>query len=290
MRIAVIGANGQLGVDICAALTSAGHEVVGLTHADIEILDANSVASIFAARRPEAIVNTAAMHQVDRCEEDPAKAFAINGIGVRNVAQAAATIGAYLLHVSTDYVFDGSKQAPYIETDAPKPLNVYGNTKLAGEYFTLTSGGEAAVLRVSGIYGASPCRAKGGLNFVRLMLKLAAERPEIRVVDDEILSPTYTVDIAQQAAMLVNARRPGLFHGTAQGSCSWYEFARMIFSLTGTKANLQKARPGEFPAKVRRPSYSVLDNAALAAAGIDIMPVWSDGLARYLKQIGYSMP
>lgn len=290
MRIVVLGANGQLGVDICAALTSAGHEVVGLTHADIEIVDANSVATIFAARRPEAIVNTAAMHHVDRCEEDPAKAFAINGIGIRNVAQAAATIGAYFLHVSTDYVFDGTKQAPYVETDAPKPLNVYGNSKLAGEYFTLTSGGEAAVLRVSGIYGASPCRAKGGLNFVRLMLKLAAERPEIRVVDDEILTPTYTVDIAQQVAMLVNARRPGLFHGTAQGSCSWYEFASTIFSLTGTKANLQKARPGEFPAKVRRPSYSVLDNAALAAAGIDIMPAWSDGLARYLKQIGYAIP
>ena len=286
MRIVVIGADGQLGVDICAALTSAGHEVVGLTHANIEIVDANSIATIFAAKHPEAIVNTAAMHHVERCEEDPANAFAINGIGVRNVAQAAATIGAYLIHISTDYVFDGSKQAPYLETDAPKPLNVYGNTKLAGEYFTLTSEGEAAVLRVSALYGASPCRAKGGLNFVRVMLKLAAERSEIRVVDDEILTPTYTIDIAQQVAKLVNARKPGLFHGTAQGSCSWYEFARKIFSLTGTKTELKKARPGEFSAKVRRPSYSVLDNAALAAAGIDIMPAWSDGLARYLKQIG----
>src|SRR5262249_13326099 len=122
---------------------------------------------------------------------------------------------------------------------------------------------EGAVVRVSGVYGNNPCRAKGGLNFVRLMLKLANERPEIRVVDDEILTPTYSVDIARQVMKLIGDRVPGLFHGTAQGECSWYQFAQQVFEKSGTRANLQKARPGEFPAKVPRPSYSVLENSHL---------------------------
>lgn len=283
MKVAVVGANGQLGADICAALEQAGHQVVGMTHADIELGDEASVAAALDESRPDAVVNTAAMHNVEQCEADQARAFAINAIGVRNLARRCEAAAAYLLHIGTDYVFDGAKRAPYLESDAPSPLNVYGNSKLAGEYFVLNSCRKGAVLRVSGVYGSHPCRAKGGMNFVKLMLKLAAERPEIRVVDDEVLTPTYTVDIARQVALLVARQEPGLMHGTAQGACSWYAFAAKIFELSGTRANLQKARPGEFPAKVPRPSYSVLENRALARSGIDIMPSWEDGLARYLK-------
>lgn len=282
MKAVVIGATGQLGVDICQAFEAAGHEVVPLGHDRIEISDPASVDSVIGSIAPAVIINTAAMHHVEQCENDPAKAFAVNGIGNRNLAHASEAAGAYFLNISTDYVFDGAKNAPYLESDAPMPLNVYGNTKLAGEYFALTRCKEGAVLRVSGVYGSNPCRAKGGMNFVRLMLKLAAERPELRVVDDEILTPTYTVDIARQVLKLAEARAPGLYHGTAQGQCSWYQFASAIFEITGTKANLQKARPGEFPAKVARPSYSVLENQALKAKGLDIMPGWRDGLERYL--------
>lgn len=285
MKVAVIGASGQLGMDICAAFREAGHDVAELTHAEIEITDAETVKAVLAAIAPQAIINTAAMHHVEQCEADPARSYAVNGIGTRNLARAAAELDAYFLHVSTDYVFDGTKAAPYVETDAPRPLNVYGNTKLAGEHFALTACPKGAVLRVSGVYGTNPCRAKGGMNFVRLMLKLAAERPELRVVDDEILTPTYTVDIARQIVKLAEAGATGLFHGTAQGACSWHEFAMAIFEISGTTANLQKARPGEFPAKVPRPSYSVLENAALKARGLDVMPHWRDGLTRYLSNI-----
>ena len=282
MKVAVIGSNGQLGVDVCIALEKAGHSVTPLSHAEIEISDRASVTAVLQSIGPAAVVNTAAMHNVEQCEGDPVKAFAVNGIGTRNLAQSCEALGTYFLTISTDYVFDGAKAAPYIETDAPLPLNVYGNTKLSGEHFALTACREGAVLRVSGVYGSNPCRAKGGMNFVRMMLKLAAEKPELRVVDYEILTPTYTVDISNQIVKIVEARAPGLFHGTAQGACSWHEFASAIFEISGTKANLQKANLGEFSAKVARPTYSVLDNAALKAQGLDIMPDWRDGLTRYL--------
>jgi dTDP-4-dehydrorhamnose reductase len=285
MKVAVIGSNGQLGTDVVFTLSDAGYDVARLTHSDIEISDENSVGSVLNALKPEAIVNTAAMHNVEQCEKDALRAFSINGLGARNLANWCSGADAYFLHVSTDYVFDGAKNSPYLEADPPLPLNVYGVSKLAGEYFVLNECSRSAVLRVSGVYGAHPCRAKGGLNFVRLMLKLATERPELRVVDDEILTPSYSRDIAQQIKALIERRASGLFHGTAQGQCSWFEFAGAIFEITGVQANLQKARPGEFPSKVARPSYSVLENANLKALGSDVMPHWRDGLERYLKEI-----
>jgi dTDP-4-dehydrorhamnose reductase len=285
VRVAVIGANGQLGVDICTAFEESGHEVAALTHEKIEISDQDSVIAALHATRASAIVNTAAMHNVEQCENDASRAFAVNAIGARNLARACDELGIYLLHVSTDYVFDGAKRKPYTEVDAPLPLNIYGNSKLAGEHFVRTSCREGAVLRVSGVYGTNPCRAKGGLNFVRLMLKLARERPEIRVVDSEILSPTYSRDIARQVVILVKNRVSGLFHGTAQGECSWFRFAQEIFTLSRTNVRLVTALPGEFPTKVARPSYSVLENRNLAAVGLDIMTPWQDGLKRYLAAV-----
>jgi dTDP-4-dehydrorhamnose reductase len=286
MKIAVIGANGQLGTDVAKAMEANGYTTSRLTHSDIEISDEASVAATLGELRPKAVINTAAFHNVDHCERQPMQAFAVNALGVRNLARYCAGAGVYLLHVSTDYVFDGVKRAPYVETDYALPLNTYGNSKLAGEHYVRTICPTAAIMRVSGVYGANPCRAKSGLNFVSLMLKLAGERTEIRVVDDEILTPTYAVDIARQAVELVKCHAPGLFHATAQGSCSWYEFARYVFDKSATSVNLQKALPDEFPAKVARPSYSVLDNASLRSIGLDVMPSWQDGLERYLAEAG----
>jgi len=167
----------------------------------------------------------------------------------------------------------------------PNPLNVYGNTKLSGELFVRTIANKYFVLRVSSLYGMNLCRAKGGRNFVTLMLKLAKERDEVRVVNDEILTPTYTVDIARQIVHLLQCTDYGLFHVSAQESCSWYEFAGKIFEITNASVHLSKADPGEFPAKVPRPKYSVLENKALQSVGLDIMPHWSVGLQKYLKAI-----
>lgn len=182
------------------------------------------------------------------------------------VADWAQKADATVAYISTDYVFDGKKASPYVETDVASPLNAYGISKLAGEHCTAAAVPKHFVLRVSAIYGHQPCRAKGGLNFVELMLKLARERDKLRVVDDEFVSPTPTVQIAQQLVALSRSNQYGLYHGTAEGSCSWYEFAREIFNVTGTQVRLEKADPGEFPAKVKRPKYSVLENSALKAA------------------------
>jgi dTDP-4-dehydrorhamnose reductase len=282
MKVAVLGANGQLGSDACAAFARNGDEVIGLTHAHLELSSAESVDAALTSANPEMIVNTAAMHHVDKCQNDPAHALQANAIGARNVADWARRAGIPVMYVSTDYVFDGKKGAPYVETDAPNPLNAYGISKLAGEHFTASLAEKHFIIRVSAIYGHQPCRGKGGLNFVELMLKLAQERDELRVVDEEFVTPTPTAQIAAQILALAHSNCYGLYHATAEGECSWYEFAREIFNCTGTKVRLNKASSSEFPAKVPRPSYSVLENHALKAAQLNVYTHWREGLHGYL--------
>lgn len=282
MKIAIIGANGQLGSDILRAFAENGDEVYASSHSDADITDFDSISRALALRVPDVIVNTAAMHHVETCEREPEMAFAVNALGARNLARVANDLGAVLVHISTDYVFDGSRTDPYSEEDAPRPLNVYGNTKLAGEYFVRSTAEKHFVLRTSALYGKRPCRGKGGLNFVELMLKLATELPEVRVVDSEVVSPTNTAELAKQVVGLSRSDCFGLYHATAEGSCSWYEFAREIFDLTNTSVDLRIAAPNEFPAKVPRPQYSVLENHALKLLGLNTFGLWRDGLAHYL--------
>jgi dTDP-4-dehydrorhamnose reductase len=282
MKIAVIGANGQLGSDLVAAFSENGDAVSGLTHSDIEISELPSVSLSLEEVRPQVIVNTAAMHHVENCEREPEKAFAVNALGPRNLAIVARDLGAALMHVSTDYVFDGSKGSPYVEEDNPQPLNAYGITKLAGEQFVRATTAKHFVIRTSGLYGKSPCRAKGGLNFIELMLKLAKERGEVRVVDSEVVTPTSTAELAQQIVQLSRSDCYGLYHATAEGSCSWHEFAREIFAITETPVRLKVAAADEFPAKVARPKYSVLENRALKSHGLNAFKPWQDALHKYL--------
>ena len=282
MKIAVIGANGQLGTDLVAAFAAEGDGVCALTHSDIEITDLSSVSGALKTIEPYLIVNTAAMHNVESCESAPEKAFAVNSLGPRNLAIVARGLGATLMHVSTDYVFDGTKGSPYTEEDNPQPLSVYGNTKLAGEYFVRSTMAKHFVIRTSALYGKSPCRAKQGLNFVELMLKLAKERGEVRVVDSEVVTPTSTAELAQQMVQLSHSDSYGLYHATAEGSCSWYEFAREIFTITDTPVRLKVAAPDEFPAKVPRPKYSVLENQGLKRRGLNSFKPWQDALHKYL--------
>ncbi len=282
MKIAVIGANGQLGTDVVRAFAEHGDEVCALTHAEIETASLESVRSALAKVAPQIIVNTAAMHHVENCEQEPEKAFSVNALGPRNLALVARDLGAVLMHVSTDYVFDGRKGNPYEETDCPRPLNVYGNTKLAGEYFVQGVLDRHFVVRTSGLYGKAPCRAKGGRNFVELMLKLAKDRGEVKVVDSEWVTPTSTRELARQMTVLSRSDAYGLYHATAEGSCSWHEFAREIFAMTHTKVNLKVAGADEFPAKVPRPKYSVLENSALKLRGLNTFGPWQEGLCEYL--------
>ena len=284
MKITLIGANGQLGSDLVKVLRPV-HDLIPLTHADVEITDRGSVDAMMQAHRPDLVMNMAAFHKVDACEEQIEPTFAVNTYGVRNLALACRAQGAALLHMSSDYVFGGDKTraTPYIETDAPAPINVYGVAKLAGEYFIRYLTDRYFILRVTGLYGVAGSSGKGG-NFVELMLRLAKEGRPIRVVDDQRMTPTYTVDLAQQIAALIETERYGLYHATNQGSCTWYEFAAEIFRQSGLAPNLSKAKTGDFGEKATRPAYSVLENKALQSIGLDQMRPWQESLAAYLAE------
>jgi dTDP-4-dehydrorhamnose reductase len=283
MKIAIIGANGQLGSDLYEVL-SPDHEVKGLNHSDIEITDIDSVRKVVTALKPDVLLNTAAYHIVPDAEKFQEKAFQINGIGALNLAKICQETGTRLVHYSTDYVFDGEKRKPYTEEDRPNPLNVYANTKLSGEYFALNYCDTSFVVRVSGIYGKVPCRAKGG-NFVSTMLKLAKEKPEVRVVNDEVLTPTPTLWIAKNTSDLIKTDAFGLYHMSCEGEVSWYEFARTIWDTYKLSTPLHPASVKDFPLIVKRPFYSVLDNHNLKKIRINNMPDWKEALISFLKSI-----
>lgn len=280
MRIAIFGSEGQLGSALIEALHA--HDVVAIREAQADVGDVDAVRRVVDDARPECVINAAAMTHVDRCETDPAPAFIVNAIGARNVARAAAAAGATLVLVSTDYVFDGEKGAAYVETDTPNPLGVYGMSKFAGELFAALECDRCFVVRTSGLYGTAPCVGKG-TNFVETMLRLAGERDELTVVEDERLTPTFADDLAVQIRTLIESPpAPGIYHATNAGECSWYEFAEEIFRLEGLEVAVRPIPASDWKTPTRRPANSVLENAALAAAGIDVMPDWKDALSRYL--------
>jgi len=282
MKVAVIGGNGQLGTDVVRTFQEDGHEAVALSHENVDIANGDSVARVLKDLRPDAVVNTAAMHHVENCERDAERAFAVNGLGARNVAQVARDLGAAVVHISTDYVFDGERLTPYEESDCPQPLNVYGASKLAGECLVRCVTEKHFIVRTSALYGEAPCRAKGGRNFVELMLKLAKDGKEVRVVDSEWVTPTSTRELARQVLALCKTDAHGLYHATAEGSCSWYEFARTIFEAAGIDVNVTPVARNAFPTTVARPRYSVLENKALKQRGVNVFGQWQQGLYEYL--------
>jgi dTDP-4-dehydrorhamnose reductase len=250
----------------------------------VDICDAEGTRGLITEARPQVVINTAAAHNVPKCEESPATAFAVNASGARNVAMACNAVGARLVFISTDYVFGNGGARPYHEGDAPAPLNVYAASKLAGEHLVAAECPDHQIVRSAALYGAAPCVAKGGMNFVRLMLHLAQTRPMVKVVTDEVTTPTYTRALAAQIRLMAEKGEPGLYHVTCNGACSWYDFAKAIFEETGTKANLEPTTSAEFPSPVKRPSYSVLENKHLQEQRLDIMPHWRDGLKQYLEE------
>lgn len=285
MKVLVIGACGQLGAALCDAYSDKE-----LYRADLDgdgvilnICDAAGIDAVLADVRPGLVINTAAAHNVPACEERPLWAFEVNAVGVRHLARSCATYGIRLVHISTDYVFGDGNGTPYTEADPPRPLNFYGMSKLVGEHFVREHCPQSFVVRTAAMYGHAPCRAKGGKNFVQLMLHLAHTQGEVRVVTDEFTTPTYADALARQIRLLAEKGSPGVYHATCDGACSWFEFAEAIFEETGTSVKLHPALSTEFPSTVRRPAYSVLENGRLKAQGIDIMPDWHAALRSYLE-------
>ncbi len=260
-----------------------GHAVTPVTHEQLEICSAEAVRQQIASARPQCVINTAAFHRVDECEDQAEKAFAVNVFGVRNLAQNAEQAGAALVHFSTDYVFAGEKRAPYKESDLPQPLSVYAMSKLAGEFAVRRYCSRHFVIRTCGLYGMGGSRSKGG-NFVETMLRLAAQKKTIRVVADQVVTPTSTADLAFRMLPLIESERYGLYHMSSAGECSWHEFATEVFRLAKVSADLHATDSKSYGAKARRPAYSVLDNCQMRAAGIAEFRPWQEALAEYMRR------
>jgi dTDP-4-dehydrorhamnose reductase len=281
VKVAVIGANGQLGADIVEYF-SQKCEVVPLTHQDIEITDIDQSRRVFEELKPDVVINTAAYHNVPKCQEEPLRSFQINAQGALNLAKLSTERHFKLAHYSTDYVFDGQKKSPYWESDCPNPLNIYALTKLDGEKLIQNYSEKYFIIRVAGIYGKTPCRAKGG-NFIDTMVKLDADRPLIHVVDDEILTPTSTMEIARNTYDLLLTEAYDLYHMTAQEAVSWYRFAKVIFEELNLKTPLKPCTVADFPSPVKRPAYSALENGNLQKINLDQMNHWKEALVYYLR-------
>ncbi len=279
MRVLLIGYRGQLGSDLQKAF--AGEELVLATQEQMRVEDASQVDAMVGQTRPEMILNCAAFHRVDDCEDCVSRAFEVNVFGVRNLAVAAARANAVLVHFSTDYVFDGSRRTPYTETDVPCPGSVYGASKLAGEFLLQSTWPKYFIFRVSGLYGYAGSREKG-TNFVELMISLARQGKPIRVVDDQVLTPTSTMDVARMVRRLAGTDQYGLYHLTNAGECNWYEFAQAIFEFADLRPDLTPVSSAAFPTRAKRPNYSVLDNQRLRDAGFLDLPDWREALERYI--------
>ena len=278
MKILVTGANGQLGKDVAACLIKKGHEVVCAHKEDCDITDASAVEAFFESTRPEAVVHCAAYTAVDRAETDRDACFNVNVNGSANVAKAAEKCAAKCICISTDYVFDGSGDAPF-ETDSAKgPLNWYGETKLGGENAVLENCSRAFVVRISWVFGT------GGGNFVKTILRLCGENDEITVVDDQVGSPTFTEDLAELLSEMVLTEKYGVYHATNEGFCSWYEFAAEIIKQTGSPCRVRPVKSEEYPRPAQRPLNSRLSKRSLDENGFARLPAWQDALAVFLAK------
>jgi dTDP-4-dehydrorhamnose reductase len=282
MRVLVTGAGGQLGADLVRTCDAAGDEVIACDRARLDLTDRDSVYQAITGSQPDAVIHAGAWTAVDACESDPERAFLTNGLGTGWVADACRRVGAHLVAVSTDYVFDGTKPEPYQEWDLPNPQSVYGRSKLAGEGAVTAQAPGAAIVRTAWVCG------EHGHNMVKTVLSLA-ERPELAFVDDQRGCPSFTADLAPMLRRIAVERRAGIHHVTNQGDTTWYGFVRDILELAGhdpgkvrpiATADLDPPRPAP------RPANSVLDNAALRHGGLPLLPHYRDGLERLLRDLG----
>jgi dTDP-4-dehydrorhamnose reductase len=277
LKILVTGAGGQLGQELVRLPAQPGLGIIGFGRDELDVTDPEQCRNVIRSCNPDAVIHCAAYTKVDQAESEPDEAYRVNAEGARNAALAAELVGAKFVYISTDYVFDGKAKVPYRESDRPNPQSVYGKSKLAGEQFTKSLSSRYFIVRTSWVYGMY------GSNFVKTMLKLAGERDSLKVVDDQIGSPTYTLDLAQFLLELVTTDHYGVFHASNTGVCSWYEFAKAIFEERGLNVRVEPCTTEEFPRPAPRPAYSVLDHGAIRAHGFRPLRSWREALGNFLK-------
>jgi dTDP-4-dehydrorhamnose reductase len=283
--IAIIGANGQLGSDLVKVFTADDdYRVYRLTHKDIEVADYSSCEKLINIK-PDTVVNTAAYHRVDECEENPEKTFAVNSLGAFNIARICSKIGSVCVYISTDFVFDGKKDSRYDENDSPNPINVYGVSKLAGEYLTKTCE-KYYIIRTASLFGIAGSSGKGG-NFVETVIDKALRGEKLKIVNDIYISPTHTLEVAIVIKEILERGLPySVYHVVSNGYCSWWEFAKEIIEVLDLPVEVEPIKSSEYNFKARRPRFSALKSIYLPHYNI-IIPDWRTSLRKYLKLKGY---
>lgn len=276
-RVLLIGGTGQFGTAIRQRWSDC--EIVAPSRAEVDIRESAQVRHAIERVRPDVLINAAAFADVDRCEDEPEPAFAINALAVGAVARHARDYGAVFVTISTDYVFDGETAAPYAEVDAPHPLSVYGVSKLAGEYLVECAGSRAFVVRTCGLYG--PATARRRQPFVERVLSHGTQDPPLRVVSDVVASPTFAGDLADAVGRLIETESYGLYHAVDAGPVSWYDFACEAIRQAGVDVTIEPIPAARWKSRAARPRFSALENAKLGRLGI-AMPSWRDGIAAYL--------
>ncbi len=272
MRVLITGAGGQLGRDLVRAFDAPHYDVIAATRSELDLGNRDSILGAITTAEPDAVIHAGAWTAVDACESDPDQAFRVNALGTRHVQQASRIVGAHVFYVSTDFVFDGTQSSPIDEWAPTNPLSVYGRSKLGGE------------LEIDP--GNTIIRTRGGTGFVKTMLRLAGERDEVRVVADQVGSPTFTEDLAPAIKRLVVGRFPGVFHVTNSGTASWFELAQATFAAAGLDpSRVVPISTDEYPTPAKRPAYSVLDNAALRLQGLPLLADWHEPLERLVKEL-----
>lgn len=274
-KILITGCNGQLGRAINKQYANTDYELVNTDVAELDITNVDAVVSMMKEVKPYAIINCAAHTGVDACETDQDNAYRINAIGPRNLSIAATQVGAKMIHISTDYVFEGNATKPYTEFDTVNPQGMYGFTKLAGENFVKEFAKDYFIIRTAWLYG-------DGKNFVKTMLRLSETNDKVRVVGDQFGSPTSASELAKMIAHLVPTQNYGLFHGTCEGACSWADFAKEIFRLAGKKTVVEAITTAEYPTPAVRPAYSVLDNYMLKLTSDFTFASWEEAIKEYM--------
>ncbi|MNW38596.1 dTDP-4-dehydrorhamnose reductase [compost metagenome] len=285
MKVMVTGAAGQLGTDAVRIFTEQGHEVLASDRAQLDITDQQQTIDAVTAFKPDAIVHCAAYTAVDAAETDVDGAYRVNAVGTRNLAVAAEQVGAKLIYISTDYVFDGQSEQPYHEYDNTNPQSIYGKSKRAGEVHAQTLSSRYFIVRTSWVYGLH------GNNFVKTMLKLGQEKPSLQVVHDQKGSPTYTVDLVHFLAELMLTEKYGIYHASGSGACTWYEFTQAIFEeardIMGLtiQSELHPCSTDQFPRPAHRPANSVMEHLSIRTNGFNDLRSWREALKDFLKEL-----
>ena len=278
MKILVTGIKGQLGYDVVKALKLRGHQPIGVDREEMDLMNDNMIQDFIMNLKPEAIIHCAAYTAVDQAEEEVEICYQINAEAVRVIAECAKALDIVMIYISTDYVFDGTKESEYVETDTPNPINVYGASKLKGEQYVQQLLKKFYIVRISWVFGIN------GKNFIKTMQRLGNEHDELNIIHDQVGSPTYTADLASLLVDMIETNRYGIYHATNEGYCSWYEFAAEIFKQSQLDVTLHPITTDQYKTKAKRPLNSKMSKQKLSDYGFHRLPTWQEALKNYLNQ------